>query len=235
MTKGEQPEKTEKTGSLLSREPEFVFQVFAATGLVGVIAGFALGADEVQMFGGLIAWCVVVLAVVGSIESKTQLTKRVELAKRESTAQADLKKHPKATRPVWDVAQLRLESYVAQNLQQVRWIFFVTVLVMVVGFALVGYGVMRAFGSKLEPAIVATSAGVLTEFVAATLLLIHRSITKQAAVYFTALERMNQVGMALEILDSIPDSKGDLKDQVRSDLARITAGAAAPGGAWSGG
>jgi hypothetical protein len=116
---------------------------------------------------------------------------------------------------------VQLELYITRNLGQVRNIFWITLVVMATGFSLVLYGVYRTVGeSHLEVAILTATAGVLTEFIGATFLLIYRSTMTQASNYVGTLERINSVGMAVQIVDLIPDENVDLKNQARADLVK---------------
>jgi TRADD-N domain-containing protein len=88
---------------------------------------------------------------------------------------------------------------------------------MAAGFALVLYGVYRAFSSApLEVAVLTAAAGTITQTIGATFLLIYRSTMTQAKEYVGTLERINSVGMALQIVDLMKD--GELKDQARLKL-----------------
>ena len=93
---------------------------------------------------------------------------------------------------------------------------------MVVGFVIVGYGVVRVYQSpeNLKPSIVVTLSGVLVEFIATTFLLIYRSTMEQAKDYVTILERINAVGMSVQILESIETDVDNLRDKTRAQVAR---------------
>lgn len=137
-----------------------------------------------------------------------------------STAQNELKEKPEKFKPVWEVSRIQLELYISRNQAQVRSIYWITVLVMLVGFGLISYGVVQAFnGAEIEASVIATVSGVITEFVGATLLVVYKSTISQAASYVGTLERINSVGMALQIVDQIPDDDKELKNKTRSELA----------------
>jgi hypothetical protein len=110
--------------------------------------------------------------------------------------------------------------YFERNLSQVRLIFWAILAVMLAGIGLIAYGVMQSLGkdSLLPASVLATSAGALTELVGGTLLVIYRSTTTQAQQYVSTLERIHAVGMALQVLDAIPEHDAS-KNKVRSDLA----------------
>lgn len=123
-------------------------------------------------------------------------------------AQERHREEPSKAKPVWDMAQITLESYFNRNLSQIRWIFWLSVTVMSLGFILILYGVALGYHNPNENWIVAAIggvAGVITEFIGATFLFIYKSSIQQADKYAEILERMNFVGMAMQMLDSIAE------------------------------
>jgi hypothetical protein len=148
----------------------------------------------------------------------------LDLRKSLSRAEAAVEKDPEKTRPVWDLSRVQLELYITRNLAQVRNIFWITVAVMGAGFGLVVYGIYRAFDSRLEVAILTAGAGIITQTIGATFLLIYRSTMSQANDYVGTLERINAVGMAVQIVDLIPDESKDLKNKARVDLVKLILG-----------
>lgn len=123
-------------------------------------------------------------------------------------AQERHKQEPSKAKPVWDMAQITLESYFSRNLSQIRWIFWLSVIVMSLGFVLILYGVALGYQNPNENWIVAAIggiAGVITEFIGATFLFVYKSSINQADKYAEILERMNFVGMSMQMLDSIAE------------------------------
>lgn len=120
-------------------------------------------------------------------------------------AQEKHQEEPNKVKPVWDMAQITLESYFSRNLSQIRWIFWLSVIVMSLGFLLILYGVALGYQNPNENWIVAAIggiAGIITEFIGATFLFVYKSSIAQADKYAEILERMNFVGMAMQMLDS---------------------------------
>jgi hypothetical protein len=130
--------------------------------------------------------------------------------------------HPEKPQLAWDLARTKLESYLDRNLSQVRSIYWLTLLVMAAGFGFILYGLLQAFQSpdKLPVAIVASASGVLVSFIGGSFLLIYRSILAQSKDYVTVLERINAVGMAVQVISNIPDTSGTLRDQTTAELAK---------------
>jgi hypothetical protein len=139
------------------------------------------------------------------------------LEKAERAAQAE----PDKAQPLSEVSGARLEVYFERNLIQLRSVYLLTTAVLIGGFGLIGYGVFKAFqqDTKLEAAGLTAAAGVLTEFVGATVLVVFRSTLAQASSFAKALERINAFGMAAKLVESIPESAGEMRERAKARLA----------------
>jgi hypothetical protein len=93
---------------------------------------------------------------------------------------------------------------------------------MFCGFGFVMYGLFQASQNpdKLPVSIVASASGVLISFIGGSFLLIYRSILAQSKEYVTVLERINAVGMAVQVIASIPEASAELKSQTKAELAK---------------
>jgi hypothetical protein len=101
-------------------------------------------------------------------------------------------------------------------------VFWVASIVMGVGFLFVLVGVWLAYTrpSDIKPPLVAAISGIITQFIGATFMVIYRSTMAQANEFMTVLERINTVGMAVQVLDSLQDGTA-LKDNTRAHLATL--------------
>ena len=63
----------------------------------------------------------------------------------------------------------------------------------------------------------------ITQFIGATFLFIYRSTIQQPINYSRTLERINSVGMAMQILDTMPDATTpeDLKSKTKASLVQL--------------
>jgi hypothetical protein len=143
--------------------------------------------------------------------------------KRIEQIEVKAEKEPEKTKFAWDLARVKLEAYFDRNLSQVNMIFLVAVLVMIVGFSFILWGVMIAIS---KPEIIKTSylagiSGIITEFIGVTFMLIYRSTMAQANQFMEVLERINTVGMAVQILDAIPNESTELKNSTRAEIVRL--------------
>jgi xanthosine utilization system XapX-like protein len=125
--------------------------------------------------------------------------------------------------PVWEIGRAHLKAYFSRNLRQVTVIFVVSIGVMIIGFAIIFLGIIIALFSPASPvpATLATVSGLITEFIGATFLLIYRTTMQQAAGYVQTIERINSVGMAMQILDTMPEQSqtDDLKSKTKAVIA----------------
>jgi hypothetical protein len=147
-------------------------------------------------------------------------------------AESKLEAQPQKSKPAWDLARVTLEQYFNRNLAQISAIFWLSVVVMLAGFGIIAWGIIweiyRAFHPEINPgtlgpAGLASLSGIVTEFIGASFLFIYRSTIHQAATYSMTLERINAVGMAMQILDTIPDEPkaDDLKSKTKAALVEL--------------
>jgi hypothetical protein len=177
----------------------------------------------------IVAIGVLVFAVIGAIVAVLQVRVTSEQLRqsREKIDQAESRvaEQPEKAKPAWDLARATLEAYFNRNLSQVTWIFWLSVTVMFIGFIIVGLGIAQAIQSPniLGPAAIASIAGIITEFIGATFLFIYRSTIQQAIDYSQTLERINSVGMAMQILDTMPDQTQpeDLKSKTKATIVEV--------------
>jgi hypothetical protein len=96
---------------------------------------------------------------------------------------------------------------------------------MSVGVAVLTWGVSQviAYPSSIVGGAIAASGGVMTEFIGATFLFIYRSTIQQAVSYSRTRERINSVGMAMQILDTMPNAidSNDLKSRTKASLVEL--------------
>jgi hypothetical protein len=138
------------------------------------------------------------------------------------TASSLARANPATARYAWDLAQIKLEAYFDRNLIQVNLVFWVALIVMGIGFLFVLVGVWLAYRRPevIAPPLVAAVSGIITQFIGVTFMVIYKSTMSQANEFMTVLERINSVGMAVQILDSLKEGT-ELKDKTRADLATL--------------
>lgn len=133
-----------------------------------------------------------------------------------------VQENPQETQAAWELARGKLESYLTRNLSQVRAIFWLTVFVMLVGFGLIAVGILLIYRdpAALNASLLSTVSGVIVSFVGATFLTLYKSTMAQAAEYVAILERINAVGMSVQILETIQQEEGTLKEETTAEVAK---------------
>jgi hypothetical protein len=214
---------------------EWVFRsVLISCGVLVLIrVSFALGGRSViTSLDILSAALVVLLTILLTAVSGWQLRRQKvhDLAVKIAEAQLRAEQEPTKAKPAWDAAQLRLEAYFDTNLSQVRQVFWLAVIMMMVGFGFVLAAVVMSLNQpKVTPAaLVAGLSGVITQFIGATFLVIYKSTMAQANEFMSVLERINTVGMAVQVLDSIPETNAALKDKTRAEIVALLLSANVP-------
>ena len=131
--------------------------------------------------------------------------------------------NPKAPQLAWELAQAKLENYLKQNLSQVALIFSLTTTVMALGFILIGMGAYQAFHhpgqDNFKASVLSSISGVIVSFIGGTFLVVYKSTMAQAKDYVTILERINAVGMSIQILELLDEGDRDLKHQTMAAVA----------------
>ena len=142
---------------------------------------------------------------------------------------------PEKAGPAWELARVKLQSYFDRNLDQVRSVFYVAVLVMVFGFVFVLWGIRIAImqPAHVPIALMASASGIITQFIGLTFMVIYRSTMAQANQFMSVLERINTVGMAVQILDSMSAASPQLKDETRVAIIKLLLSAPAANAAVS--
>lgn len=150
-------------------------------------------------------------------EHEKRIEQKVEQA--ENKAQAE----PEKPKYAWDAARINLEAYFERNRLQVRQVFGIAIVVMSIGFILVCIGVYLAMTrpDTIKPALVAGVSGIITQFIGATFMVIYRSTMTQANEFMVILERINTVGMAIQVLELIPEGEAALKNESRAKIVEL--------------
>jgi membrane protein implicated in regulation of membrane protease activity len=125
-------------------------------------------------------------------------------------------------------ARLKIQYYTHENLRQVRWIFWLTLVAMFLGFFIIIGGAVLAYilavnsSPSQVPSIVTSLSGVIVEFIAATFLIVYRSTMKQANEYVDILRRLNAIGTSIVLVDEMDDqakANPTYKDEIRARIA----------------
>lgn len=194
---------------------------FGFVSIVGAIVFDLLKFPKEYQYG---AFSVAIISgsILAVIVAKEELVEQeIEKQKIEEVEEL-VRVNPDKPEYAWDLARRKLESFLDRNLNQVKSIFWLTSFVMLCGFGLVLYGVVKAYSepSSLSTSIVSAGSGIILSFIGGSFLLIFRSTMSQSASYVTVLERINAVGMVVQIASTIPDSEEKIRVETTAALAK---------------
>jgi hypothetical protein len=201
---------------------------FATHATVEVLDGWGeILTKTAYIFAGVGGSCFLVVLIVRAVKSRARQVAVVE--QKIATAEDRAERAPEKARYAWDLARVKLEAYFDRNLLQVNQVFWLAVVVMSIGFIFVLGAVLM---SLHEPTITPTSkvagiSGIISQVIGATFLVIYRSTMTQANEFMAILERINTVGMAIQVLDSIPAEELGLKNATRAEIVSLLLGASA--------
>ena len=146
----------------------FSFAVYAI-GFLGAIAAFGgiLGLERPEMVGVPSA----VLCIAGLIASTGMIHASRRLADEEKVEAAEerARDNPERNQYTWEVARLKLESYLDRNLRQMSAIFYLCVFVMIFGMSLVGIGIWQAIADPAKEIlpILSSVSGIVVQVIGA--------------------------------------------------------------------
>ncbi|WP_156375746.1 hypothetical protein [Methylobacterium sp. Leaf125] len=211
-----------KTGGIGIRSTIIFSVIFGVVaGIIALLYNFKFIPREfflyTAFFPALVSFGLLAVAVgFGEYKADEQRKARIEHA--EEVA----RENPEKPQLAWDVARAKLENYLDRNLGQLRSIFWLTIVVMAVGFGMIIFGIFKAYDPSLNlsVSIIAAVSGLIVSFIGGSFLIVYRYILEQAKSYVTVLERINAVGMAVQVLGSISEEDKQLKNKATADLAK---------------
>ena len=177
-----------------------------------------------SMFYGfilLISILIIARIIIGFIISRnSEIKSDEEIEKNIDNAKMQISEKPDEIQPIWDLANYTLQKYYNKNLSQVNSIYKLSVVVMILGFALIVSILVSTVYSKVDVKLdsIGIIAGIITEFIGATFLFIYKSTVNQALHHSKSLEEINNVGMSIKIVESI---EKDDKNKEKIDDAKI--------------
>jgi len=183
--------------------------------------------DSWLIIAGILAFAlIIVFSVISAYRELMQTTDAVKKSNEKiAEAESKLEANPEKAKPAWDLARITLESYFNRNVHQVTFIFWLSVISMIAGFLIIAWGISQVMISQNATALAWLTglAGTITEFLGATFLYLYRSTIQQAMKNIRTLEHINSVGMAMQILDTIPDEakSDDLKSKTKAVLIEL--------------
>lgn len=101
-----------------------------------------------------------------------------------------------------------LDQYYLQTQEQADKSFWISAIASMVGFLMIIAGIILMYsGAKTDPGYVATSAGVISEFIAAVFFYLYNKTILQMSQYHQKLVITQNISLALKTADLLKDSK----------------------------
>ncbi|WP_156924406.1 TRADD-N-associated membrane domain-containing protein [Derxia gummosa] len=145
-----------------------------------------------------------------------------EITQKIDAAESKSKEGPENSKASWDVARLTLEKHFLQNIEQASLIYKLSLLSMIFGFGIIMFGVVLSYTQPANnnSGILAAVSGVVSQFIGATFLLLYKSSINRTETQMKMMERINSVGMAMQILDTMTEisAPNDLKSATKAKL-----------------
>lgn len=113
------------------------------------------------------------------------------------------------------------------NQEQNKGIYRLSIFMIVTGFGMLlsafALSLLSQIGiiNKIEESsmVYLFSSGIVTQFIAGTVLIIYKSISRQTNFYFESLNKSNNISASLKITESITDNA--LKEKTKTEIAKI--------------
>jgi len=150
----------------------------------------------------------------------------------ENELQEDADEDPGNIRKAWRADRQFMHNYLARNLRQNRQIFWLSTVLIPIGFVVIVLGAVISIWNGNQNIQTATTdtaflsvpewiiiAGLITEFLAATILFIYKSTFAQTSNYFKELARLNVVGIAAQMIDTMDANDDTIKNEAIRDSA----------------
>ena len=102
----------------------------------------------------------------------------------------------------------KLQRYYEINLSHARWSFWASLISVAVGLATILFGVFMLYNKDtLEAGIIATVAGVLSEFISATFFYLYNKNLKQLNFFYEKLIKFQDTYWAMGLVNHLPEAQ----------------------------
>lgn len=102
----------------------------------------------------------------------------------------------------------KLQKYYEINLTHARWSFWASLGSVIVGLVTLLFGVFMLYVKEsLQAGVIATVAGVTSEFLSATFFYLYNKNLKQLNFFYEKLIKFQDTYWAMELANSLPEDK----------------------------
>lgn len=137
--------------------------------------------------------------------------------------------YPATNTTFWNEHFNRQQQYILVNLRQNQGVFLLAISMIVFGLALICFGLVQDFlfsrpgdtDTIWNGSWAAIIAGLISQFFAGTILVVFKSVFQQTTDYYKSVERMASIGIAMNMLDTLPTGDSELKSRILANIARV--------------
>lgn len=104
----------------------------------------------------------------------------------------------------WQLSYVTLEAYYSRNLSQLNQVFVVSIILIAIGVGMVVWSITAPLPlnhESISPSLLGAASGAVTQIIGGALMTVYRATVAQSMSYLSTLERINAVGMAVQIID----------------------------------
>jgi hypothetical protein len=129
----------------------------------------------------------------------------------------------------WAAHFKRQQQYILVNLRQNQGVYRLALTMIIFGIFLICLGLVwdALFDRQQSQPIAASGswaaiiAGLFTQFVAGTILVVFKSVFQQTTEYYKSVERMSSIGIALNMFDTLPTTSAERKTEILAQAANV--------------
>lgn len=152
-----------------------------------------------------------------------------QVGERAKKAASQSEQQPATNKTVWEEHFNRQQQYILVNLRQNQGVFRLAISMIIFGLLLICFGLIQDYLSATprDSAIAwsgswaAIIAGLVSQFVAGTILVVFKSVFQQTTDYYKSVERMASIGIAMNMLDTLPTGDPEFKSRIMASLAKV--------------
>ena len=102
----------------------------------------------------------------------------------------------------------KLQKYYEINLTHARWSFWASLVSVIVGLVTLLFGVFMLYVKEsLQPGVITTVAGVISEFLSATFFYLYNKNLKQLNFFYEKLIKFQDTYWAIALANGLPEDK----------------------------
>ncbi|MGL5755685.1 MULTISPECIES: TRADD-N-associated membrane domain-containing protein, partial [Bacteria] len=124
------------------------------------------------------------------------------------------KENPLKIGPIWELGRLELGENITQARKKADLIFYFSIAFIIIGFIGLCWSIFLLFSSQINISILIAVGSIILEFFGGTFIFLYKTTISQLNKNIEILDKINNVGMSLRILDSLDPSSEVFKAKI---------------------